>query len=107
MNDSNLNKAQANQSISETDNLKEFTFTEGNKGNVPISRDNDGKICLIDSRSKNLKMVQAGETWECKVTKNSDSVIIVDPVTLKITKEQNKVIMKNMAEDLKLRFKNQ
>jgi hypothetical protein len=80
---------QQNHAFSETNNTIELTFTESERGKLPISRNKVGKICVIDYKSAMAKKVKPGETWECKITSSFPRKDIVDPVLLIFSKEHN------------------
>ena len=48
-----------------------------NKGKLPISRTDEGVICLLDNKSK--KYCEYGSKWKCKITQVKEKVLIIEP----------------------------
>lgn len=82
----------------------ELTFTEPKKGKLPISKNEDGKIHLLDWDFGRSHRVNPGETWLCEVLKSDVRKSIVRPMALVTTKEYNFVAMKSLMSNLKSKY---
>jgi len=90
--------------FSETEKTIEFIFTESDKGKFPISRNDFGKICILDSSCPKSKEVQAGETWECEIVKDSDRVTILKPLILTRSIEHNQLTIQEKLNKLQAKY---
>jgi len=77
-------------------------FIPGNR-DVPIAKTFGGKICLLDlDFCKEKKIwIKVGETWRCRVTHEEDKKIIVQPLYILLSIEENDAIMKLKLKALK------
>jgi hypothetical protein len=82
----------------------ELTFTEPKKGKLPISKDKNGKIHLLDWDFWRSHKVKPGETWLCEITTTEVRKCIVQPIKIINSKSYNFVAMKSMAEKLKNKY---
>lgn len=73
-----------------------LTFTESaKKGEKPIAR-HKGIVCFVPG----LKTALPGETWKCKILDASPRSLMVMPIELVRTKEENKAIMNRKLAEL-------
>jgi len=89
------------------ENHTNYTFTESaiKASSRPISKNKNGKICILNNSEKS-KQVQAGEEWECEIIKDEPRSILIRPIKMTLTKEQNKAIFNSKAQELAEMFKN-
>jgi len=80
-------------------------FVPGNK-DVPIAKTFDGKICILDLNycKKNKVWIKVGETWRCKVVTEEDKKIIVQPLYILFSIEENEMLFKSKTEALKEKY---
>jgi hypothetical protein len=90
--------------ISEVGSSIELTFTESQNSPFPIAKTGWGKICLIEFKSKNARVVKAGETWECLIVSEDQRKMIVNPVALMRSKEHNALEFNEKLSDLQKKF---
>lgn len=93
--------------ISETVTPIQLTFTESERSSYPVSRLDNGKICLLEKSSQLARKVQAGETWECEITRSDKTMVIVNPVALIFSKAHNEAILKDKISELQKLFSNE
>ena len=82
----------------------ELTFTEPKKGKLPISKDEKGKIHLLDWDFWRSHKVKAGETWLCEVTTSEARKCTVQPIVIINTTTHNSKAMASAAEKLKAKY---
>ena len=82
----------------------ELTFTEPKKGKLPISKDENGKIHLLDWNFWRSHKVKPGETWLCEIAVTEARKCIVLPIKIVNSKSYNFIAMKSMTEKLKDKY---
>lgn len=79
-------------------------FTESKKTKKPIARTEAGKMCILDFNCMESKIVNPGETWNCRILCEDENKLIVKPLSIKLSKEQNKAIFDSKLQELKSKF---
>ena len=79
----------------------ELTFTEPEKGKLPISKDGNGKIHLLDWGWWKSHKVKPGETWDCNIHQNESKKCVVRPITMVRTVSENDKSMEDKIQKLK------
>ena len=71
---------------------KVYHFTKG-EGKSIISRNEEGKVVILDFNSKNKNKVRPGEDWLCQTVISDDRKIVVEPIECSKSKAANKFEM--------------
>ena len=90
--------------ISERVNAIQLTFTESERSNYPVSRLENGKICLLDKSSPLSQKVKAGETWECKIIISEKNVVIIVPIEMIHGRNHNESVFNQKLSELQKKF---
>jgi hypothetical protein len=82
-----------------------LTFIKGRDGKT-IAKTDEGKICLLDIPycKASHTYVHEFEDWRCAVKEVKDNCLIVQPITLVTTSEENHELMGVKLDDLKSKF---
>ncbi len=61
------------------------------KYDVPISRTEEGKICVLNTShgQKNRVHVHEGEQWKCRIDEEQEKKIIVTPIHMTLDAEES------------------
>lgn len=80
----------------------ELTMIKNKKGNRPISRCDDGRICIIDRESKGFYHFDS--TWMCKILEVHDKKLIVAPLYETVSPAMNHFLMAKKSKELSSKF---
>jgi hypothetical protein len=88
-----------------------FNPTKNDKFNKPVAYTEKGVLAVIDSKSENAKKVQVGEDWECQPSsankpEDAERFLIVIPVSIVRTKQENIELIKLKMLELKEKWEN-
>ena len=80
----------------------ELLMMKSEKGLLPISRTDEGIICLIakPQTPKEWKYLPYNSTWLCEITQVFETKIIVKPIQQTISAEQNDLILKEKLKSI-------
>jgi hypothetical protein len=66
-----------------------FIPSKNPKFPAPVSK-YDGKLAVIDSKSKNATIVKEGEAWDCELVKDMTTFVIVNPLNIAVKEEKRR-----------------
>lgn len=78
--------------------MLDLIMIKSNKNNIPISRTEEGMICIIDKNTKGF--FPYNSTWECEVIEVCEKKLIIKPLHLIKTAEENEKIFKEKLSSL-------
>ncbi len=83
-----------------------LTFQKDERGNKPIARSNEGKICFLDIAycKENNIFVKYNESWRCAISKEDNRKIFVQPITRTLTAEENDRILAEKSKQLASKY---
>lgn len=84
------------------DDIIYLDFFKG-RNDLPISRNKDGKICLLNLRNckKTHVYVNAGEHWKCHIDVEEEKKLIVTPLWRIFDAKENEYLIAEKAKLLK------